>query len=861
MSEKGQNPKVAVAVKEYLLDPASVGIELDTAGNPTSEGWKWVTPEMWKFRWNVADKVMVDEPLFFKDTDWYVDVTKSVMLARLWEKEPGMHMAEAIARMLEEYFEKQDIVIRPYDMLIGSHGGDEHAVQNDVITESWGILQVAQAQAGKERIRMWEDGKKVPLSDEDFKRLEKLALSRNIIGAIQPELTPFERKMYLEVQPTHPARYCEVPGASGMRANPDMYWWLPLGLRKLVELKREKLEGYKRELLQTFEPEGIKKLKEKIINAEMSVRSGEACIRWIKRHAEEARKAIPRMPDEKAKEILAQVAANCEWVAENPPRTFWEAMQLYWLCWMAYYQIEATCHSHTFRPDQVFWPWYKKDVLEEKTLSRQRAADIVACYAAKFHECSAPMYRFSSVGRGLMGTRDATVIVIGGQDNQGKDSCHDLTRLFLDVFDGYRLHYPDIKFRWHKNVNKDVFGRCVEVVRSGMGTPSLRNDEVCIPTLMDFYGMPLEEAREWAVVGCNTPGPTTNSKGSARRESMVLDVLKTVEFALFNGGDPEPGFEWFKSVETGDPTKFKDFEEFYQAWLKQWEWLSGTEVRLRNMCYRKFEGINRRPFLSLFYQRCLETGVDVNQLDVPKHSFFTIVGYEDIIDCLAGVKYCIYDKKMYTMEDLLKALKADWVGYEKMRKDFKKAPKFGNDDDYVDSIFTRATRDTYLVGLNLRDDHGGPLGYNALPLTLAWMVAPYIIALPNGRKRGDYLCDGGINPHAEFDKSGPWARMRSALKVDQAKWKAWIYNMKIDYDSVAGDAGLQKLTDYLETSLYGGQSQIQVNFLGREVYEDAQEHPEKYPYLSVRVSGYTAFFVGLPKDVQDSLIARVDHRL
>jgi len=225
------------------------------------------------------------------------------------------------------------------------------------------------------------------------------------------------------------------------------------------------------------------------------------------------------------------------------------------------------------------------------------------------------------------------------------------------------------------------------------------------------------------------------------------------------------------------------------------------------------------------------------------------------------VKYWIYDKKKYTMAQLQEALKADWAGYEDMKADFKAAPKFGNDDDYADDIMVRATDDVYEIGKTVLDLRGKPTFINVLPLTWIWFVAPMISALPNGRKRGEMLADSGLAPHWEFDKSGPWSRIKSALKVDQSKFKAYIYNQNWDTNSVAGEEGLKKLTDYSWMSMEGGQSQLQYTMAGREVFKDAQRNPEKYPYLSVRISGYNAFFVPLNRELQEDIIKRVDQKL
>jgi len=844
----------------YQLDPASVGVTLGTPGMPTREGWNWVTPEMWKFRWAVADKIMVLEPDWYKDKDWYIDATKAFTLAEVFESDPNMHPAEMAAEALERYLKIQKITIRPYDMLIGLHSSDQHGIIYDPVVEPWFECTRARDLAGKEKLCVWEGGKKVTMDDEKYRRLEKLAEAYNPIFKVKDDFTPEEFQMYYN--PQSPGRYFEPNGNTGLRSNPDHDWYLNLGLRKLIELRKQRLEWFEQEL-KSAEGGKAGELKEKIANSRASIKSMEAVVNWIKRHAAEARQAIPQMPDARAKEILEQVASNCEWVAENAPRTFWEAMQFYWLCFMVNYCIENPSHTLTFLPDRVFWKWYEQDVVKDKTLSRLQAAEIIACYAAKFHEIGGLMARFGGLERAGQGTRDYSVITIGGQLGDGSDAVNDLTMLILDVWDGYRFHFPDIKFRWCTKTKKGHLRRLVEVMRSGMGTPSIRNDEVALASMLDHYrDLTLEEARSWGVVGCNTPGPTINSTGACRRDAFYPQVTKAVEFVLYNGRDPEAGYEWFKSVETGDPARFNDFESFYQAWRKQWEWIVSTEVRLRNKVYDRQKETLRRPFVSALYKGCLETGEDIMHLDMPRLSFQSIVGWVDTVDSLAAVKYLVFDQQKYTMAQLCDAIKADWAGYDEMRKDFKNAPKFGNDNDFADDIMIKATKDVYDIARTIKDERGDYGVYpNALPISWIFMAAPAIGALPNGRKRGEALCDGGINPQAEFDLSGPWGRMNSAMKVDQTKFKAYIYNQKFDYPSVEGEAGLSKLVDFVLAGMNGGMSQMQFNFVSREMLQDAKKQPEKYPYLSVRVSGYTAFFVGLPEFMQDAVMERVDHNL
>lgn len=845
----------------YLLNPSEAGVSLNTPGMPTEEGWKTVTPKMWKFRWSVADKPQTantDTPAYFGDKDWYLDVTRATMIADLYDKNPNIHPADLQADSLVNYLDTQKIAIRPYDHLLGFCSSDQHGIQFDALAHSWNVFLRAE-EAAKEKICVWQGDKKAGLDAEGRKRIEKLAGAYNSMLKVKPLFTEDEYHLYY--CPEAPGRYFESVGGASMRANADHEWYLPLGLKKVAELKRESMVRFEQEL-KGASGEKAAELKEKIINCKASIRTVEAVSRWIKRHAAEARKMIPQMPDAESKAVLEQAAANCEWVAENAPRTFWEAMQLYWSCFMVMYCIEVAGTNITLLPDRLFWKWYEKDVLQDKTLSRLKAGEILACYASKFHEVGNAV-RFSSIGAAIQGGRDASAITIGGQNSDGSDATTDLTMLFLDVWDGYRFHHPDVKFRWCSKTKRHHFKRLVEVMRSGMGSPSIRNDEIVIPAMLAQYPneVTLEEARNWGIVGCITPGPTTNSKGACRRDAQYPQILKAVEFAMFNGRDPQAGFEWVHSVDTGDATQFKNFEEFYQAWLKQWEWVVKSEVKFRNRVFKVLGQTLRRPFVSALYKGCLETGLDVMCYPMPRFSFQSLVGLVDTIDSLAAVKDLVYEKKKYTMAQLQQAIKADWVGHDEMRSDFQNAPKFGNDSDSADEIMVRVNKDISAIGRTNLDVDGHSTFPSALPISMVWHAAPHVGALPNGRKRGEALCDGGLNPQAEYDQSGSWARMQSAMKVDQMKLKAYIYNHKFDYPSVAGEAGLEKMVDFALAGLRGGMQLMQFNMVSREQLAEAQKHPEKYPYLSVRVSGYTAFFVGLPKFMQDTIMSRVDHSL
>ena len=501
--------------EKYMLDPESAGVKLDMPGEPTSKGWAVVTPEMWKFRFSVADKIQVDAPEYFADAEAYTDMTPFFAMKEVYDGNPNLPMAILVASAFAKCLDEQPVKVRPYEMVIGLYSGDQHGMPGDPQKQNWQQVEAAFKNA-PERMKYWKDGKKVRVSEQEIKELkEKVGNRFNAVMRASVKMPELDRHMYF--CPEAPGRYAE-PFGSVQRANADHDWYIRLGWRKLVEMKREKLGEYERELqLNSMEdPLNLGKTEEiqdKINNAKASIRVGEAVIRWTKRLAEEARKAAPQMPDEKARRIAEQAAKNCDWVAENAPRTFWEAVQMFWVSYCVFRGLES-CHPGASKPDRLLWEWYERDVIKEKALDRAAAGEIIACWAAKVHETAGfGPARFGGLGKSGQGTRDYTVWTIGGQDRHGRDATNELTRLILDVWDGYRFHFPDLKFRWYPGTKRDDFRRVLEVARTGLGLPSIRHDPLAIQTLLDHYPgeLTIEQAREWGIVGCNTQGCTVDS--------------------------------------------------------------------------------------------------------------------------------------------------------------------------------------------------------------------------------------------------------------------------------------------------------------------------------------------------------------
>ncbi|MFC2002202.1 pyruvate formate lyase family protein, partial [Chloroflexota bacterium] len=680
------------------------------------------------------------------------------------------------------------------------------------------------------------------------------------VGALQKScFTEKERKMAYAGH-----RYFEVLSTrQGLRTQPDHDLVLDVGLNNTVAKLRQKLETLYREKEECADGARGIELFQQIDGAKAMLIALEGFLRWTNRHSQAARDMAEKEMDPVRKGELLKIAEICSWVPGNPPRSFWEALQSHWFSFLGYQVIETLGVGVSARLDQIFWPWYEKDILIDRTLPRERALELMQNFLLNVDELGLPLAMEKRTS--LQGTNFLAIYTIGGvKPEDGADACNELTLLILDAIDDLRMCHPDFKFRWHPKVNPKVWRRVVEVIRSGLGQPSIKNDQVAISTLMHHYGFSLEEARSWAVIGCISPGPTINSKGACRRAAFTVPPCKYLELALNNGTDPVPfpdGELLQASLQTGKSTSFITFDELFEAFRQQIALGIRKASHLKTLGEHAVNTLLKRPFASCFYHRSLDTCVDVMDATEPGLPWFNMPGVVDAVDSLISLKKLVFEDKKYTMSQVLTALRANWEGYEVMRQEFINAPKFGNNDDFADEVAKHVYNMIADEANKVTDKNGASPMPSGLVVTWMFSLAPLTGALSNGRKLGDPMADGGISPHAGYDRNGPMAAILSAAKIDSQRQKANIFNQKLSPSSVEGESGLRKLQNYIETAMTLGLDMVQFNVVDAETLREAQRHPEQYKTLVVRVSGYNARFADLNKFVQDAVIARSAHAL
>jgi benzylsuccinate synthase len=558
--------------------------------------------------------------------------------------------------------------------------------------------------------------------------------------------------------------------------------------------------------------------------------------------------------DLKRKAELVKISEICAKVGGEKPEHLHEVIQLNHFVFLITRIMERHAIGYGFRLDQTWWPQYKRDVIDEKTLTREEAVELLGEFQIRTHENTYGTFR--PLRRALTGgIPNVPVPTIGGVDEKGRDACNDLTDDLLEALRLVRCSMPTYVFRWHPKARIETLKQVHETIRQGLGYPSIQHDGVCIDTLMEHFDATLEEARSWANVVCMSPGTTTGPKGGqgVRYTPDFVAVIPFV-FAMTNGYHPVFGMDF--GVKTGDPAKFQTFEELWEAWKTQMRYFVDMACRVRNIVRVGEIEHFPTPFISCCFQRCVRDGKDSADVGEISNAWVTVVCWMDAPESLATVKKLVFDDKKYTMEELIAALNADWEGYEDMRMDFASAPKWGNDDDSVDEVVVAAFKELADTWYRNTELNGGP--FMVLPEQVAAYIASsnLVSALPNGRRFGDPLYDGGNSPGPGLDKKGPTAVLRSCSKVDWRQIKECLLNQRLSNTQMAGEKGFQLWLSYMKTWYDLDIPHVQFNCVDTETLRAAQDEPEKYQELIVRVAGYSAHFVDLQRFAQDAIVAR-----
>lgn len=581
--------------------------------------------------------------------------------------------------------------------------------------------------------------------------------------------------------------------------------------------------------------------------------SCDAIITYAKRHAEKAFELAEREIDPKRKEELLEISRVCTHVPANAPRTFREALQMYWFVHVGVITELNTWDSfNPGRLDQHLYPFYKKE-LAEGTLTREDAKELLECFWVKFNNQPAP----PKVGITLQesGTyTDFANINNGGLTAQGYDGVNEVTYLILDVIDEMRLLQPSTNIQLSQKSPDRFLKRALEIVRQGWGQPSIFNADVVVQEMLR-QGKSIEDARTGGTSGCV-------ETGCFGREAYILtgyfNLSKILEITLNNGTDPRTGKKI--GIETGDPRAFQSFEDLMAAFQKQMNYFLDVKIKGNNVIETLYAKYMPCPFLSTIVSDCIQEGRDYNAGGARYNSrYIQGVGIGSITDSLASIKTHVFDEKSVSMDALLEALRENFEGYELLRHRFlNHTPKYGNDDDRADQIMVQV----FNMFFDSVDGRPTPTGssyrINMLPTTCHVYFGSVTGATPDGRLSGEPLSEG-ISPVQGADRHGPTAVIKSCSKMDHVKTGGTLLNQKFTPNLLEGKEGIDNLAHLVRAYFALGGHHIQFNVVSADMLRDAQKNPDKYRDLIVRVAGYSDYFCDLTKALQDEIISRTEH--
>lgn len=581
----------------------------------------------------------------------------------------------------------------------------------------------------------------------------------------------------------------------------------------------------------------------------------EGLITYAHRMAEEAQRQCDACKDDARKKELMAIAENCRVVPENPPQNFYQALQMIWFVHV-YFHIEVCTTANGFgRFDQYMWPFYKKDVIDEKNITEEFAFELLCCLylkACEVYEVRDKWYATSFAGYPMW-----EILVVGGQTRDGKDATNELSYLCLEAANQLKTTQPVMAVRVWAGTPEELIQKGCKMIQEGQANPGFFNDDAAMKMTLG-KGCTLEEARDWTIVGCIQPG-AGGGTADGSPDAGYVNMGKMIEFVLHNGIDPSTGK--LMGLQTGDPREFKSIEEFKNALKKQ----IMHHYDLIRTGYNIMQGIHmlRYPviFASMVTKGCVESGKSV-QHGGAKYSTagLYITGAANLADSIVAIQKCVFEDKDITMAELIAALDNNFEGEERMRQLLlNKPPKFGNDNGFVDGVYREMT---HFIADNVqswKDARGGTYSFNVHSQTVNISHGQVCGATPDGRRAGEPFCDNA-SPMMGRDTSGPTATVKSVASMGQEAFHdGALFNLRFDPKGVEGEKGLTAIEGVIKTYFEHGGQHIQINVVDKETLLDAQINPEMHKGLMVRVAGYMAYFTELDKSAQDTIIYRTAH--
>ena len=626
--------------------------------------------------------------------------------------------------------------------------------------------------------------------------------------------------------------------------------------------------------------------------------SCKAVIRYAERYAKLAAEMAGRCSDPQRKAELLKISANCARVPAKGAENFHEACQSFWFV-QQLLQLESSGHSISpGRFDQYMYPYFKKD-LDRGAITREFAQELMDCIWVKLNDLN--KCRDAASAEGFAGYSLFQNLIVGGQDENGQDVTNDLSFMCITCSMHVFLPQPSLSIRVWNGSPQDLLIHAAELTRTGIGLPAYYNDEVIIPALMS-RGLTLEDARTYNIIGCVEPQKAGKTEGW--HDAAFFNMCRPLEFVFTNGYDKGE----LASVQTGDVESFKTFDEFYDAYKRQMEYQISLLVNADNAIDQAHMERCPLPFESCMVDDCMARGMCLQEGGAV-YNFTGPQGFgiANVADSLYAIKRLVFDEKKVTLGDFKRALALNYgKGFDEITvaemtaqivKELKQAgrnvsdediaaiaktimdtklsdadqamcdnlydmidelPKFGNDIEDVDDL-ARDAAYTYTRPVEkYKNPRGGMFQAGVYPVSANVPLGGQTGATPDGRLAHRPVADG-VSPSSGKDVHGPTAAANSVAKLDHGiASNGTLFNQKFHPSALSGEEGLNNFVSLIRSYFDQKGMHMQFNVVSRETLLDAQQHPENYKHLVVRVAGYSALFTTLSRSLQDDIIARTE---
>jgi pyruvate formate-lyase/glycerol dehydratase family glycyl radical enzyme len=581
--------------------------------------------------------------------------------------------------------------------------------------------------------------------------------------------------------------------------------------------------------------------------------SCDAVIVFAERHADLADKMAASEIDPQRIAELQKISEVCRWVPANAPRTFHEAIQMYWFVHLGTItELNGWDAMNPGHFDQHLTPFYEAE-LAAGTLTREQAKELLCCFWIKVNNHPAPP-KVGITARESGTYNDFTNINIGGITSDGKDGVSDVSYVMLEVVEELHILQPGNSVHVSSKTPDRFLEAACKVIRQGHGYPSIFNPDIYVKELMR-QGKSLRDAREGGCSGCI-------EVGAFGKEAYVLtgylNVPKVLEVTLNNGIDPVTGKR--AGIETGDPRDFASYEELYEAFTRQLNFIVDTKVRVSNYIDRMFAKYAPAPFLSVVIEDCISKGRDYYDAG-PRYNtnYIQCTGLGTTTDSLSVLKKHVFETKTFSIERLLDAVGKNFEGEEFVRQTvLNKTPFFGNDDDCADDIALQVYADLFAAIDGKPNVKGETFHLNMLSTTCHIYFGKVMGATPNGRLAGKSISDG-TSPSHGADTHGPSAVVRSLTKLDHTLSGGTLLNQRFLPSLLRRDEDIARLGQLVRSYFTLGGHHIQFNIVDTATLKAAQETPEDYKDLLVRMAGYSDYFNDMNADLQQEVVERTEN--